>query len=641
MKSQTNNNKCRWKIKQKSVSMCAYLWLISLAIFSNACNELQKPKTEPFYAETTPPPKQEFRWSNGKTPKSFDPARSSASPETDFVRALYEGLTDTDPKTLQPVPAIAEKWSPSEDFKTWTFHLRKDAKWSNGETVTAIDFVRSWKRLVEMSDKVSQRALLKNIVGMDTENVLPIFANEDVDIIVRENSASNFLNKNEPDNTNPESTDQKKENTKPVNVKSLNKKETNTEKKELFGVEAINDFTLKITLVQPDKNFPSLATHPIFRPIYGDGKEFESGQLNGNIVTNGAFSVSSISNEGILLERAEHYWNASTVELERVRIVPADNAENALAAYRAGEVDAVTNAEFKPLALKLLAPYDDFRRTTHSALVYYVFNQTKAPFSDAQVRKALAMAIDRERITEDEMDGITRPARSFSPFSEDGKLPQDIAEAQKLLAAAGFPEGKNFPTIRLLIFRNDMQKRIARATASMWKKNLNIETEVVVKEQADFEIALQNGDYDIARRGAVLPTTDEIANMMVIFPPSAEPKIDEPEKQHTEENASTENQILSEKTAESNLNLAKTENKVEEKREVKLAQIAETQILTEKQALETVPAIPLYFPTSYSLIKPYVQGFETNALDAHSLKNVKINNNWQPSNRKFLSNDKN
>lgn len=613
------------------------LFLI-LLLFSG-CNELQKPKAEPFYAETVPPPVQEFRWSNGKMPKSFDPARAAASPETDFARALYEGLTDTDPKTLQAIPAIAEKWTPSADFKTWTFHLRNNAKWSNGEIVTAQDFVRSWKRLVAMGERVPQRGLLKNIVGMDTENALPVFANEELDLITREHE-SNFQNENKPAETDPKTSEARKETTKTQPVKPLNKNEKESLQKEVFGVEALNDFTLKVTLVQPDKDFSSLVAHPIFRPIYGDGKEFESDKLDENIVTNGAFRVSSVSNQDVVLTRAAHYWNASSVELERVRIVPSDNAETALAAYRAGEIDAVTNAEFKPLALKLLAPYDDFRDTTHSALVYYVFNQSKAPFSDARVRKALAMAIERERLTEDEMDGISKPALGFSPFSNEEKLTQDVSEAQKLLAEAGFAEGKDFPTIRLLIFRNDMQRRIARAVARMWKKNLNVETEVIVKEIADFEIALQNGDYDIARRGAVLPTTDETANMMVIFPPAPETQPEKEENKVAEEKAASENQILSEKTAESNLNLTEAENKSEEKKaEMTSAKPAEQPILTEKQALETVPAIPLYFPTSYSLIKPYVQGFETNALDAHSLKNVKINNNWQPSNRRFISND--
>ncbi len=182
---------------------------------------------------------------------------------------------------------------------------------------------------------------------------------------------------------------------------------------------------------------------------------------------------------------------AAPHNIERVSFVPSENAEGALAAYRAGEVDAVTNADFKPLALKLLTPYDDFQRTTHSALNFYQFNSDKTQFKDVRVRKALAISIERERLTEDELDGASHPAMNFSPFSEKLKLTQDVDQAQKLMSDAGFAEGKDFPAIQLVINRNDVQKRIARAVSKMWKKNLNIETEIIVKETEDYDQALK------------------------------------------------------------------------------------------------------------------------------------------------------
>lgn len=627
---------------KSSVSICIYLCLIFPALFFSACSELQKPKTEPFYAEkVTPPRVQEFRWSNGKMPKSFDPARVSASPEADFVRALYEGLTDTDSKTLQPVPAVAANWTVSDDNKTWTFYLRKDVKWSNGETVKAQDFVSSWKRLAELGDQVPQRSLLKNIVGMDTENVLPVFANEEVDVLSKDSLASGFSSEKKQG----ESDSTVSEHKTPDNKKAINP-EQKVEKKNIFGVEAINDSTLKVTLFQPDADFASLVAHPVFRPVYGDGKEFESEGLRQDIVTNGAFRIASIEADKIVLERADYYWNAGEVQLQRVSFVSSENAESALAAYRAGEVDAVTNADFKPLALKLLTPYDDFQRTTHSALNFYQFNADKEQFKDARVRKALAMSIERERLTEDELDGASHPALNFSPFSEKVKLPQDVEQARKLMSDAGFAEGKDFPAIQLVINRNDVQKRIARAVAKMWKKNLNVETEIVVKETEDYDQALKNGEFDIARRGVVLPTSDETANMLAMFPPKTETKKENP-NQPSKTDIPTANQVLKEKTAESKLDFSDPANPSpdEEKPGVLSPEnflalnIDESSlILTEQQALEALPAIPLYFPTSYSLVKPYVEGFEINALDAPSLKNVRINNDWQPSNQKILSN---
>lgn len=577
-------------------------------------------------------------------PKSFDPALASAAPETDIVRALYEGLTDIDSKSLAPVPAIAAKWSASADFKTWTFQLRQDAKWSNGEKVTAQDFVKSWKRLTELGEKVGQRDLLKNIVGMDTKNVLPIFASE----------TPNKLPKTEPVKTGnkkpiSENTESAQTPVEPQKVSnrtetqlaetpkmpSLAKNNPPTATAAKFGVEALDNYTLKITLNQPDKEFPELVAHPIFRPVYGDGRNFDA--LNAQAVTNGAFKIAELEKNSLVLERSADYWNKDTVKLERVRFVPTENAENALEAYRAGEIDAITNADLEPLALKLLTPYDDFRRVKHNALNFYEFNLNQEPYSDRRVREALAIAIDRERLTQGDMEGATEPALSFSPFENGDEITQDTGKAKKLLVDAGFPDGEDFPAIRLLVNRNNVQQKIARSIAAMWKKNLKIDTEIIVKDQADFDNAVQIGDYDIVRRGIVLPTTDETANMLNMFPSNRQIV-----QSVTEITA--KNQILTDKTAESKLDFSKIfeEPAPQETETASLAPVHErAAILTEEDAILQLPAIPLYFPTSYSLVKPYVQGFELNALDAVSLKDVQIDSNWQPSGAENMSSGEN
>ncbi len=611
-------------------------------LFVSACSELEKPKPEPFYAQTAPPQKKEFRWSNGKMPKTLDPAKASAPPETDIVRAIFEGLTETDSKTLKAVPAIAAEWTASEDFKTWTFKLRRDAKWSNGKPITAEDFVRSWKRLAEMSEKKSHEDLLRNISGMP-------FKNESDDSNLPEMDSEMFLGElsrgrspflyNQP-NSNASTLPKPEQ----KQAESLNKTVKETEraaKKEKepevkFGVEAVGEHVLKVSLIKPDKDFPSLVAHPIFRPVYGEGKEFETENLNAGIVTSGAFRIVSIGQDGITLDRSEHYWNNGKIELERVRFVPTENAEKALAAYRAGEIDAVTNVTFEPLALKLLTPYDDFRRTTHSALNFYEFNSKNAPFSDRRVREALAIAIERERLTEGDMEGATEPALGFLPFTGEPqkKLVQNIEKARQLLSEAGFSEGENFPVVRLVVNRNDVQQKIARSVAKMWKQNLNVETEIIVKEPEALAEIKKNGEFDVIRRGVVLPTTDETANMMAIF---------EPTKKVIQQTENVE-QKPEENAAESDKNAA-TENAGEEKaanekraQEDLLIETLEIEggsiILTEAEAIGELLAIPLYFPTSYSLVKPYIQGFEINTLDAPSLKDVRIDNNWQPKEKK-------
>ena len=583
-------------------------------------------------------------------PKSFDPALASAPPETDIVRAVFDGLTDTDQKNLQTIPAVAKDWKASDDKKIWTFNLRKDAKWSNGETVKAQDFVRSWKRLAEMGEKVSHHDLLDNIVGVQVsgKKISPDKETEALDITAKTPTAENLQLFPEQSNSNSAIALQESETEPPESEKNIDtqvetgqklKAEGKTETR--FGVEAVDNFTLKVSLVKSDKDFPALVAHPIFRPIYGDGKQFETGKLNADVVTNGAFRVFSVGQDGITLDRAEHYWNRKDVGLERVRLVPTENAEKALEAYRRGDIDAVTNADFEPLALKLLTPFDDFRRTAHSALNFYEFNLSKKPFDDRRVRESLAIAIERERLTEDDMDGASLPALSFLPFDEESKakFAQDANRAKNLLTAAGFPDGKDFPTVKLLINRNNIQQRIARSVAKMWKQNLNIETEIVVKDSAELEIAGQTGDFDILRRGVVLATTDEIANMSVIFTSREKTKTADGEKKVTDEkggeaNKTPENSNVA-NTASEQIN--RTENSSDTKPFDENAAgenyegfIESKPILTEEEAVNQVRAIPLYFPTSYSLVKPYVQGFEINILDAPSLKDVRINNGWQP-----------
>jgi len=202
-------------------------------------------------------------------------------------------------------------------------------------------------------------------------------------------------------------------------------------------------------------------------------------------------------------------------------------AEVARAAYQAGEIDAVTSAAFEPLALKLLTPYKDFRRSTFGALTYYSFNLSKAPFDDVRVREALAISIDRERVSINDLGGATEAAGKFLPpqiagaepvVAKNDLLEQDVERARSLLSDAGFPNGEKFPVIRLLINRNEQQKIVAQSIASMWESVLGIKTEIVIKNWDEYEIALKTNDYDVVRRGVVMQTPDELTNLRLLFP---------------------------------------------------------------------------------------------------------------------------
>ncbi|MEO6333797.1 MAG: peptide ABC transporter substrate-binding protein [Pyrinomonadaceae bacterium] len=576
--------------------------VIALQIVCSACNDFEKPKAEPYYSGTTPTRKQEFRWSNGKPPKSMDPARATAPPETDLVRAVFEGLTELDAKTLKEKPAAAESWTVNDDFRVWTFHLRADARWSNGRPLTAQDFVRSWKRLGELGDTVADRDLLKNILGFPIKK--KEIAPPTTDLL----QAANGKVRVEP---TPVATPRE----------YSPEQNSNTGISEagpalpLFGVTASDPETLRIQLIAPDKDFAKLVAHPLFRPVFDAAVGRRDTPPTTDVVTNGPFRISNVAEGGITLDRSETYWNSEAIRLEHVRFVSTENAEQALTAYRSGEIDAVTNADFEPLALKLLEPFEDFRRRTHAALNFYEVNHEKPPFDDRRVREALAIAIERERLTESETDGFTQPASSFLPFGADSeaRIVQDKDRAADLLDEAGFPDGKDFPVIRLVVNRNETQQRVAKAVARMWKQNLNIETEIVVKENAEIELARSAGDYDLIRRGAVFPTADELMSILTILKPPQHPSQPPP---------TPANQIGVEA-------LDPRKGPAPRPLERPTAEAPDV-TMSEANAVYELWAIPLYFPTSYSLVKPYVAGFEMNSLDAPVLGDVSIDADWQP-----------
>ena len=563
-------------------------------------------ETEQYYGRAVVPRAQEFRWSDGGLPRVFDPALAAVPPDTDAVRAIYEGLTEYDPDTLSPIPGVAARWESSSEGREWTFHLRRDARWSNGEPVTAHDFVQSWQRTLQLGDRAPHARLLKNIEGTGPVEI-----------------------GSPPSPAQAEQVQGQRDPGKKSEARKETKQET--PRPPAFGAEAIDDYTLRVRLQRADPGFPALASHPVFRPVHktdSQSSEPKSSTVQPP-VSNGAFHLTKVESDGVVLERAKNYWDVQSVSLQRVQFVPARDAESALEAYRAGDVDAVSNAGFEPLALKLLAPYKDFRRSTFGALTYYSFNTARPPFNDIRVREALTLAIDRERISEDQMGGATEPAKTFLPtqlpnapassHSPANPLERDVERARKLLAEAGYPGGEKFQRIRLLVNRNAQQRQIAETIAAMWRTALGIETEIVLKDWEDYEIAFRTGDYDIARRSYVMQTADESSSLREMFEPDA-PQI-VPTAQTAEEVTRKKNEIAGNRSRD-------MANEGSENPSGTVLP-SPSPILTEAQALRELPAMPIYFASAYALVKPYVVGFGANLLDAPSLKHVRIDTSWQ------------
>lgn len=635
------------------------LAVVSALVFSGCL----KQEGEQFYGKVSVPTAQEFRWSDGGLPKVFDPARAAAPPDTDVVRALFEGLTDYEPGTLRPVAAVASRWESSEGGRVWTFHLRADAHWTNGDPVTAQDFVRSWGRSLRLGERAPHSKLLSNIEGAHAVALAysPQAQNG------AKSSQTQTPSTAQPPSTSTQAQTQQSQPTQMQSAQTSTSQAPTPQPSSpppTLGAVALDSHTLRVTLVRPDMNFPSLVAHPVFRPVHelspGSGlselRDEQAQEQGGDaaglgIVTNGAFSLSRLAGDRVELERARGYWDAASVRLERVLFVNKSDPEAALAAYRAGELDAVTNASVEPLAVKLLTPYRDFRRETFAALNYYHFNTARAPFGDPRVREALARAIDTERLSADTLGGATEAARGFIPttgeneqlasrdargqnepkpaqpnpnpsaslvIDNDGRkhaggeaLRYDAQRARALLAEAGFPNGSGFPRVRLLVNRNEQQRLVAQAVAHMWRDNLGVETEILVRPWEEYEALLRAGDYDIARRSLVMQTTDEETNMIELFGEEA--------------SAETAARAAAASPQPSPAGTSPESNGL-----VVATPPAAPTILTEAQALRDVPAIPLHFASSYALVKPYVSGFESNLLDAPSLKSVQIDMQWRP-----------
>ena len=246
-------------------------------------------------------------------------------------------------------------------------------------------------------------------------------------------------------------------------------------------------------------------------------------------------------------------------------------------------------------------------------MTYYVFNVNREPFDDVRVREALALAIDRERISRVDLGGATEPAGQFLPEAMSGEKPvvqkadvvdYDVNKARDLLAQAGFPNGENFPVIRLLVNRNEQQRIVAQSIAAMWRAALNIQTEILIRDWEPFETASKAGDCDVVRRGIVLQTTDELTNMRMLFERDSHLTTPHPAPVEGLVHAPSPEPVPPARFVDS-----------------------------ETQALKELKAVPIYFASSYSLVKPYVSGFDLNVLDAPSLKRTRLDTNWSEQGR--------
>ena len=402
---------------------------------------------------------QVLHWGNLSEPTDLDPHIITSIQDANLVMTMFEGLTQYDPQDLHPLPGVAESWESTPDTMTWTFHLRANAKWSNGEPVTATDFVYSFRRI------------LSPALGSEYANMLFHLKNGE------QFHAGKITDFSE------------------------------------VGVRATDDRTLVITLWHPLPYLPHLASHQAWFPVHRAtierfGKFDQRGSpwtRPGNLVGNGPFVLAEWKpNQVIRVTKSPTYWDRASVRLREVNIYPIENETTEEAAFRSGQLHVTAQVPIEKIAAYQKDPSGVLRQETQLSTYFYRFNVTKPPLNDARVRRALAMAIDRRQIVERVSKGGQEPAGNLTPpnvagFTARAKIDSDVPGAQKLLAEAGFPGGAGFPHLELLYNTTEGHRKIAEAIQQMWRKNLGIDVGLYNQEVKVWHDTMRQGNYSIAR----------------------------------------------------------------------------------------------------------------------------------------------
>jgi oligopeptide transport system substrate-binding protein len=395
----------------------------------------------------------DFVFLNGAEPETLDPALITGQPEMRIAEALFEGLTAFDVNG-QIIPGVAEKWDLSPDGKVYTFHFRKNAVWSNGDPVTARDFRDSWRRTLT-PETASEYAYQLYYVH----------------------------------------------NGRPFNEGSL-------KDFSQVGVAALDDWTLQVTLDNPTPFFLGLcATSPLYAVHLPTVQKWGDEWIKpGHLVGNGPYLLDAWRiNDRVRLVKNPLYWDAAHVAMKTIDALPISRATTALNFYCAGQADILMDKGLVPPALITdLRKRPDFHSAPFLGTYFIRFNLTRPAFKDPRVRRAFALAINKQLI----VDKITRagepPAESLVPpgaagYQSPPGLHYDPDEARRLLAEAGYPGGKNFPLVTYLYSEGELNEAIAVELQSMFRQELGINVSTQRQEWKVYLNSVNNLDYDFAR----------------------------------------------------------------------------------------------------------------------------------------------
>lgn len=407
-----------------------------------------------YFGDITPPAENVFRYSNGAEPERLDPSVMSGQPDGRVARAIFEGLTAADPRTLAPIPGQAYRWELSEDGLIYTFHLRPGLVWNDGTPLGARDFVYTFLRVLRPQTASRYASFLYPVRNAEAYN-------------------------------------------KGMLVDSTQ-----------VGLAAPDDSTFVVSLEHPTSYFIYLTAYYTCLPVprhvierWGDRWT----RLE-HIVGNGPFVMTyHRQRDRFEFKKSTTYWNAAEVRLDRIIAYSVDDLNTCVNLYKAGVTDWNPSGYLPSQYVPYMRSFSDYRAGRYQAVYFYSINTTRPPLDNPLVRRALNLSVDREAIARDLLKGSRDPWGNFTPSGYPGythppPLTYDPAKARECLAKAGFPGGKGMRKIAVLFNTSEDHRRIAEAIQEMWKRELGIDVELANQEWGSYLQATTSLQYDVARR---------------------------------------------------------------------------------------------------------------------------------------------
>lgn len=401
---------------------------------------------------------QEIYIGIGTEPSGLDPQLTTGATEHSVMTAFLEGLTTLDPETMQVRPGVARSWHISDDGLTYTFHFDPKARWSNGDPVTAQDFLFSFERILTPLLGAPYAYMLHPMRGAEAFN---------------RGEVTDFSQ---------------------------------------VGARAVDASTLIIELESPTPYFLSLLAHNTWWPVHPP-TILKHGAMTdriskwtkaGNYVGNGPFTLKRWRlNSEIYAVKNPYYRDIENVRLNGLHFLPIE-AQSEERSFRTGHLHVTSTVPIHRIEWYHANQPERMRFDTALGVYYYMLNTSHGALQDPRVRKALAYSINREEITKHVLKAGQQPAHHFTPpnaggYNAEARLPYDPELARQLLAEAGFPEGKDFPAFEVLYNTSESHRTIAVAIQQMWKTELGIDIELHNQEWKAYLSTRESGEFDILR----------------------------------------------------------------------------------------------------------------------------------------------